>query len=335
MRISPYKFERSGVKCQVDECSETSYRYCHEHNLFKCSVHGINQAARETTPMYDAIMTTRESQSLSNGFYGYLRNPSGLMLPKVLRDQLQQSLKENGEGNERREDCFDTNLEENKQSRHQIQDKERYWNVVEIVDMINATSQKLQNIQTQITNGEDFYVNNVTSISVYNSKNNYSDSTTFLDSKTESTSSNNYTSSSNTGGNTTTNSHGVSINHNQHRWFSSSFTNMKPYQQSVPYPTIPRKENCAIASSLSFIPSNHASKIIGNGTASSVQSRSSAAPTSSSDILAAVATTATTAETTTVSKDASANTITKRGRSSNVQPPPPPTRRSTKRRRKT
>ncbi len=314
----------------------TSYRYWYRYCYFKPQERQVQSIIiHHATDMNDssASMTTKES--LSNGFYGYLRNPSGLMLPKVLRDLLQQSLKENGEENDRLEDCFDTNLEETKLYRHQSQNKERYWNVSEIIDMINATSQKLQNIQTQMINGEDFYVNNVTSISVYNTKNNYSDSTTFLDSKTESTSSNNYPSSNNTGGNTTTNSYGVSNNNNQHRWFSSSFTNMKPYQQSVPYPTIPRKENLAIVSISSSIPSDHTSKNRGTETASSVQSRSPTAPPLSSDILAALATTATISETTTVSKDASATTITKRGRSSNVQPQPPPTRRSTKRRRKT
>ena len=274
-------------------------------------------------------MTSGESRS--NDFYGYLKHPSGLMLPKVLRDQLQQSLKENSGGlnNNRPDDSNnDTAYEAIQICRHQNQNRERYWSVTEIIDMLNATSQKIQNVQTQIINGEDYYVNNVTSISVYNTKNNYSDSTTFLDSKTDSTSTNNYPTSSNTGSNATTNSNG-SLN-NQHRWFSSSFTNIKPHEQNIPYPTIPRKENISSLSLFSSRPNDDTSNVTAATT-----SQSSIAVLES-DTVATTGTTVAAVQISSVPKDAATATVSKRGRNTNAQQPQPaPARRSTKRRRKT
>jgi hypothetical protein len=280
-------------------------------------------------------MTTRES--LSHDFYGYLKHPSGLILPKLLRDQLQQtSSKQNGEENEdiTITGSIDTSYEEPTLRCHRIQNRERHWTVTEIVDMMNATAQKIQNLQTQIINGEDYYVNHVTSISVYNSKNNYSDSTTFLDSKTDVSNSHsyNYPSGSNTGGNATTSSHGTSSsstgNHQQHRWFSNSFTTITPYQQTIPYPIIPRKEKLSVNPGFSFISSS--APIVSTETHSTAEA---AAVAQWTDIMQP--TPASTTETTAASsKDMSVNTLPKRGRSSNAQAQAPPTRRSTKRRRK-
>ena len=285
---------------------------------------------------FSANTTTREA--LSNDFYGYLKHPSGLILPKILRDQLQQSLHEKGDEHD---DSNDTNYEESKICRNQDQNMERYWNVTEIVDVINATTQKIQNVQTQILNGEDYYVNNVTSLSVYNSKNNYSDSTTFLDSKTDSTNANNYPSNSNAGGNSTTNSYGMNSNNNQHRWFSSSFTNITPYQQTIPYPSIPNKEKMSKNTDIRFVSSSKPKDSTSNDVASTAAvTTTTSAPSSAALIAGTLPTTATTTaetETSMTLKDTTTTAVlSKRGRSTNTIPqPPPPTRRSTKRRRKT
>jgi hypothetical protein len=140
--------------------------------------------------------------------------------------------------------------------------RSKYWSCNEIIDSMNATSQQILNIQQQIMNGEDYYINNNASISIYNiyNKNNNYDTTIFLDSKSDITT--NTGTGSNMIGNMNTNSSTNSIgvgasttsmsnnafnntssnsasNNNQYRWFSNSFTNVKRYQKKLLYnPTI-------------------------------------------------------------------------------------------------
>jgi hypothetical protein len=143
--------------------------------------------------------------------YGVLEHPSGIVLPKILRSLIPLSQLDDEEGD----------------SIH-WEPKDREWTVEELYHAINQTSQQLLNVQSQILNGEDYYINNLSSISIYNSSKNFDAS--FLDSRNEGNSIAGTGPSAAVGG-------GII---SSHRWFSSSFTDVSPYQHTVQRPDLPK-----------------------------------------------------------------------------------------------
>jgi hypothetical protein len=214
-----------------------------------------------STTASNAATTT--TATTCTDFYGYLQHPSGVRLPKLVRQHIQRSFEKGSSSEdflggtrnhdtvaqEEEEDDDDNEDDESDYDKLIISrsgiSRERYWTVTEITDMINRTSQQIENVQSQILNGEDYYNNHVASISVYNTKNNHSDSTTFLDSKMDANFINQYNNNNNISGGTTGHDYGMNSNSNnnsnnstQNRWFSNSFTDLSPYQQVMSYPTV-------------------------------------------------------------------------------------------------
>jgi hypothetical protein len=143
--------------------------------------------------------------------YGILEQPSGIVLPKILRSVIPPS-----------------QLDEEDVDATHWEPKDREWTVEELYHAINQTSQQLLNVQSQILNGEDYYINNLSSISIYNSSKNFDAS--FLDSRNDGNMAAGTGPSAAVGGG----------NSNSHRWFSSSFTDISPYQHSVQRPELPK-----------------------------------------------------------------------------------------------
>jgi hypothetical protein len=170
-------------------------------------------------------------------YYGFLEHPSGIVLPKLLRSSISSSLhpSEVGEDNEMEE----SRGTDGGGDMIYLEKKDRYWDVKEIVHTINETSQQLLNVQSQILNGEDFYVNNLSSISIYNTKN---VDASFLDSR------NDYSNATTMGSSTATGM-GSTIYNNHHRWFSGSLTDLSPYQRKMQLPVSPKKIHPVVRSS--------------------------------------------------------------------------------------
>ena len=236
--------------------------------------------------------------------YGILDHPSGIILPKILRSLIPMD------------------DDENEVSTYNSESKYRDWTVEELYRAINQASQQLLNVQSQISNGEDYYINNLSSISIYNSSKNFDAS--FLDSRNE------YGNSASGIGPST--SAGMGGNSNAHRWFSSSLTDLSMYQQTLHRPELPRPVQ-PITRNVSFVLPVVVQAV---GPAKPSKSSKLAVPSFMSNDVS-TATTGTKAvevvESTTQSKAPSVEEKTKPSTRKSERPPPPE-RRTTKRRRK-